>query len=144
MNYVAILAAHQVSIVAIYLGAWIIVTRFLLVVWPRATLAWLATTLQHKNRVRAGGVVFFVTLLVPMIWAGARNQSETLGQVLLLLGIAGSFSLGWMVIHPTSFGNVFAGWLRRPAGGDVGGWRVLGAVGVVIGLALVLAGWRGL
>ena len=79
-----------------------------------------------------------------MVWAGLGNQTEPLGQVLLILGLAGIVAFSWMVLHPGSFGRVFAELVTRPPNADYGGWRVLGITGALIGVAIALVGWSNL
>ncbi len=144
MDFVGIVSAHQAAVVVVYLGVWITVTRLALAIRPASTLRFLSLSLQREKHVRGAGALFLIAIGMPMVWAGLGNQTEPLGQVLLILGLVGIVAFSWMVLHPGSFGRAFSELVTRPANADYGGWRVLGITGALIGLAIALVGWRNL
>jgi len=128
---------ERLAIVLTVFAAMIVVSRGALVIWPTATVEWFRQALSTPGRVRAFAGLIAV-LGVALAVTGRQDSSSHVNIA------AGAEFVGWM------FGAFAGGLLVAPAGfrdfmysildsiSDPGALRMLGTVGVSIGLAL---GW---
>ena len=81
-----------------------------------------------------------VLLAAPTIWAG-NSEESILATVLLFLGWAIVLaSVPALVLFPRVYMSIAGGMLPDDATGTLFGWRLLGLVGMIIGVALFRAG----
>lgn len=89
-----------------------------------------------ETRVRVLGLC---TLAIPalLIWAGA-SEDTGLAHVLLIFGVFFLLVIiPWLVFFPRSFIEITSSLLPS----DLMVWRLLGLLGVIVGLVLVYIGW---
>ena len=121
------------AIVAVFLGTLIIVTRGHLLLFPAAALRWFGAAIRTKARVA-------VAIAALMIWSGAPLKSG-LESVLFIFGIAiVVFVIPMLVLVPAIYMDLAQSLLPDALNGTLLGWRIAGLVGLLVGVALVLAG----
>jgi len=127
------------GIVAIILGAFIILSRGALLLFPAATLHWLGTLLKTEARTRIlGTIVVLIALL--MMWAGMA-QHTGLEIVMFIFGIFFLVvAVPGLLLAPTIYRNLANSFIPDDLSGSLFGWRMLGLLGVVIGVAILMVG----
>lgn len=136
-------SVSSVGIVSIVLGLSIAISRAFLVVAPAATLRWFAERISTEARTRAFGASMLI-LPAAMIWAGASEDSGLAG-VLLIFGLFILFAIvGWLWAFPRSYMEFCGAFLPHDENSSMVGWRVLGLLGVAIGLVFIYYGWLAL
>jgi hypothetical protein len=122
----------SVGIVCIIFGFLIVISRGLIVVAPATTLRWVKNMISTEIRVRTLGL-YALVLPALMIWAGA-SEDTILANVLLIFGLFYLLiAIPWLVFFPRSYMEFTNSLLPS----NLMGWRVLGLLGVVVGLVLV-------
>ncbi len=129
----------SVGIVCIVFGFFIVISRSLVVVAPATTLRWVKDMISTETRVRTLGL-YALVLPALMIWAGA-SEDTVLAYVLLVFGLLFLLlPIPWLVFFPRSYMEFTNSLLPS----NLMGWRVLGLVGVIIGVAIFMIGMRAL
>ena len=130
------------GVVSIVFGVVVILSRGFLVISPRRALEWFEGQIQTERRTRFLGV-FVLPLAGLMLWAGA-SEATGLAEFLRVVGFFVLFGAFWLILHPRSYKALAEVFLPGDPGGSLLGWRVAGGVGVLVGAALVIFGWRAL
>ncbi len=127
------------GVVTIFLGVFIIFSRGPLLLFPASMLQWFGTLLSSEARTRVLGVLV-VPISGAMIWAGTP-QSTTLETVLFVLGVFFLlFTILGLLLLPRIYMNLAHAFLPDDLTGSLFGWRLLGLLGVIIGVAILLVG----
>lgn len=127
------------AIVAIFLGALIICTRGPLILFPAYTFRWFGTVIKTQARTRVlGTVVTMIALL--MVWAG-MSQRAGLEAVLFVFGIfILVIAVPGLLLFPSIYMNLANSLMPDDLSGTLFGWRLLGLLGVIIGVAIMMVG----
>ena len=129
----------EVGVVSIVVGVVIVCSRGALLIAPAATLNWFRGVIATDSRIRALGALVLI-LGAAMIWAGGSDHSDlaTFNSVVgwVFVGI----STLALVLFPTAYRGIAEAVLPSPPDADLGGWRVVGLLGVAIGGLLVYFG----
>ena len=131
------------GLVAAFVGALIICLRAPLVFAPATALRWLGDAFKTEGRTRAFGAV--ATLIaIPAIWCGVYETSE-LANVMFILGIFfASVTTLALVVFPSFYMSLVDWFLPEDLSASLFGWRILGLVGVAIGVWILTIGLRAL
>ena len=122
----------SVGIVCIVLGSIIVITRAMIVVAPRATLQWVNELIANEARIRTLGI-YSLFLPALLIWAGT-SEDTTLAGVLLIFGLFFLLvAIPWLVFFPRTYME----FTRSILPSNLMTWRLLGLLGVIVGLVLV-------
>jgi hypothetical protein len=134
---------NVVGIATIALGLFVLATRLPLVVAPAATVMAYRSALGTIPRVRGIGVVV-VLLGAAATWAGTTENSALAG-ILTILGcwvvLLGG---GCLLLFPGTYREFVYALLPEEGAVELLKWRVLGALGSILGLTLVYYGVLGL
>ena len=125
--------------VAVAFGVLIIISRGPLLFAPAATLRFFAKAIQTEARTRLIGV-FAILLALLMIWSSSSAQSGLEGFLLILGVFILVFTVPGMLMFPRTYMGILNSMLPTDLSGALFGWRLLGLVGVTIGIAFVSAG----
>jgi hypothetical protein len=131
----------EVGIVSIVLGVVVVCSRGALVLAPAATLRWFAGVISTNRRIRILGVVT-LALGGTMVWAGASEHSG-LATILSVAGwgVVGLSALA-LLLFPGAYRAIAEALLPLEAAvdADLGAWRSLGLLGVIMGGLLIYFG----
>ena len=132
-------AMSSVGIVATFLGVLVICSRGPLLLVPASALRWFGAAVKTKGRTRIFGVIA-VLIAVPMIWSGV-SETTGLAGVLFIFGVfVLVFAIPALVLFPSFYMSLSKGFVPDDLSGNLLGWRILGLVGVIIGVAIVMVG----
>ncbi len=126
---------NSVGMVCILIGSIIVLSRAMIVVAPVASLRWFNELIAKEARVRMMGIC---SLFMPalLIWAGT-SEDTTLAGVLLIFGLFFLIvAIPWLVFFPRSYIEFSRSLLPT----NLLAWRLLGVLGVIVGLVLVNIG----
>ncbi len=128
-----------VGVTTIVFGIIVLCTRGPLLIAPAAALRLLRRLIKTDGRIRTMGIVV-LPLCPSMLWAGSTDESglamllSFLGWLLLIV------ALPILLVFPSAYRAIIGGLLPDEESTDFYGWRVLGFVGGVIGVALIYFG----
>ena len=129
----------SVGIICLVLGSLIVITRGFIVVAPATTLRWFKEMISTEVRVRTLGL-FALAMPALLIWAGV-SEDTVLAQVLLIFGLFFLLVIiPWLLFFPRSYMELVGALIPS----DLMAWRLLGLMGVVVGLVLIYFGWGAL
>jgi hypothetical protein len=128
-----------VGIASIIFGGVVVCGRLFLVVVPAASLRWFARLIESNRSLRILGVS-----LLPsggaLAWAGSTGDS-TLALIVSIIGwwimVVGTFLL---IIFPAAYRELASEFMPSDEGGPLLGWRLMGILGMIVGLAFVYYG----
>jgi hypothetical protein len=131
------------GIVAIFLGLLIICSRGQLLLVPAFTLRWFGEMIKTKVRTRIMGA-FVVLMALPMIWSG-MSENTGLASFLFIVGVFFLLiAVPALVLFPNIYMDIAESMLPEDLGGSLFGWRIMGLVGVIIGIAIFRVGMAAL
>ena len=127
------------GIVTIFLGLFIVFSRGPLLVFPAATLHWFGAVIKSEARTRVMGTIVTPIALL-MIWAG-MSQRTGLESALFIFGMFFLVvAISALLLFPKVYMNLACSFLPDDLTGSLFGWRLIGLLGVVIGIAILLVG----
>ena len=128
-----------IGITSILFGMLIIIGRGILMVAPATTLFGFRIMIQTKIRTRILGLCI-LPLGPLMIWA-VYSGNSTLAEILMVIGwIITAMALFLLVIFPKVYMTICEAFLPSETITDFAGWRLLGLMGVAIGILFVYFG----
>ena len=127
------------GIVAIFLGLFIIFSRGPLLLYPAFTLRWFGTVIESESRTRVlGALVTPIALL--MIWAGISPRTG-LETALFIFGVFFLVAaIPALLLFPKTYMNLASSFLPDNLSGSLFGWRLVGLLGVIIGVGILMVG----
>ena len=129
----------KVGIVAIFLGVLIAFGRGPLLLAPSATLRWFKTAIETEARTRMLGM-FAILIGSLMTWAGI-DQGSGLESIMFIVGVfIVVVTIPALLLFPSAYMSVASSMLPADADTSLFGWRIVGFVNIVIGVALIRAG----
>ncbi len=124
---------------AMFLGVLIICSRVPLVLIPASALRWFGEAIKTEGRTRVSGAIV-VLIAVPMIWSG-MSENTGLAGVLFIFGVfVLVFAISALVLFPRVYMSLANSFVPDDLNGNLFGWRILGLVGVIIGVAIFMVG----
>ncbi len=127
------------GIVATFLGVLVICSRGPLLLVPASALRWFGEAIKTEGRTRIFGAIVAL-IAVPMIWSGISEDTSLAG-VLLIFGVfVLVFAVPALVLFPRVYMSLGNSVVPDDLSGNLLGWRILGLVGVIIGVAIVMVG----
>ena len=127
------------GIVAMFLGALVVCIRGPLLLVPAATLRWFGEAIKTKGRTRVFGA-FVALIAVPMIWSG-MSENTGLAAVLFIVGVFFlAIAIPALVLFPSFYMSIADSVLPADSGSNLFGWRIIGLVNVIIGVAIFRVG----
>ncbi len=131
------------GMVAMFLGVLIVCSRGPLLLIPASALRWFGEAIKTEGRTRVSGAIV-VIIAVPMIWSG-MSENTGLASVLFILGIFFLVvAIPALVLFPNVYMSLAISFIPDDFSGNLLGWRLLGLVGVIIGVAIFMIGMRAL
>lgn len=128
-----------VGLFSIALGAVVVCSRGPLLFAPAVTLRWFQRLLETDTRIRIMGVVV-AALGSGMVWAGG-TASSGLASFLVVAGwCIGAGGSVLLFVFPEFYRSMAHAFLPSDTGADLRGWRMLGGLGVAIGMVLIFLG----
>ena len=129
----------NIGIVSIFIGALIVFSRAPLLIAPAAALRWVSQAIKTEARTRMLGI-FAVLIGSLMMWAG-MNLQIGLEIIIFIFGVLiVMVSVPALLLFPNAYMSVASSMLPADADTSFFGWRILGLVSIVIGVALIRAG----
>jgi hypothetical protein len=129
----------EVGVASIVFGVVMVCSRGPLLLAPAATLGWFERLIETDGRIRALGAVTLM-LGTAMAWAGASERSG-LAMILFVIGwaVIGSSTLA-LVLFPDAYRSIAEAVLPSDTDEDLIGWRLLGLLGVFVGVLMIYYG----
>jgi uncharacterized protein YjeT (DUF2065 family) len=128
-----------VGVASIALGIVIFFSRAALMLVPARFLGWFGGVIEKRTGVRIFGL-FLLVLGGALMWAGSTQQSGLAS----ILSIFGWWTVGASVIALILFPNIYRELAQAllPMEGEenLPGWRFIGGLGMLVGLALIYYG----
>ena len=129
----------KIGIVAIFLGVLIAFGRGPLLLAPAATLRWFRKAIETEASTRMLGM-FAVLIGLLMTWAGVDHGSG-LESIMFIVGVfIVVVSIPALLLFPSAYMSIASSMLPDDAETSLIGWRFLGLVNILIGVALIRAG----
>ena len=131
------------GIVAVFLGLLIIGSRSPLLLAPAFTLRWFGEVMKSKVWIRTTGA-FLALMALLMIWSGL-SENTGLASFLFIVGVFFLLvAVPALILFPNVYMSIAESVLPEDLSGSLFGWRIVGLVGVIIGVAIFRVGMAAL
>lgn len=125
--------------VATSLGILIICSRAPLLLFPALGLRWFREAIKTEGRTRLLGAIV-VLIALPMIWSGV-SESTGLSAALSIFGVFFIVvAIPALVLFPKTYMNIAEWILPGGSSNNLWAWRIVGLIGVIIGIAVLRIG----
>ncbi len=129
----------KAAVVSMLLGALVFCCRGPLLLAPAATLRLFGEVVKTETRTRMFGI-FAVLIALLMIWSGI-DENSGLASIMFIFGVLILvITIPDLVLFPRGYMSVANSMLPADPDTNLIGWRILGLVNIIIGVAFFRAG----